>query len=123
MNTEKSFDHIKYAPVEEKSNVGGSDEVLEKVLQTYIESGNIQSSEQDVCEDNIVFSVVHEDVGSVDNPTEAFTNTLYSRLNESFCLTPVPLKDKITVVGVLGENFVLNSGYYNETTEIVTTLF
>ena len=123
MNTEKSFDHIKYAPVEEKSNVGGSDEVLEKVLQTYIESGNIQSSEQDVCEDNIVFSAVHEDVGSVDNPTEAFTNTLYSRLNESFCLTPVPLKDKITVVGVLGENFVLNSGYYNETTEIVTTLF
>ena len=122
MNTEKSFDHIKYAPVEEKSNVGGSDEVKDKVLQTYIESGNLQSSEQDVCEENIAFSV-SQDVGSVDNSTEAFTNTLYSRLNESFCLTPVTCVDRITVVGVLNENFVLNSGYYNETTEIVTTLF
>ena len=122
MDTEKSFDHVRYAPVEEKSNVGGSDEVKDKVLQTYIESGNLQSSEQDVCEENIAFSV-SQDVGSVDNSTEAFTNTLYSRLNESFCLTPVTCVDKITVVGVLNENFVLNSGYYNETTEIVTTLF
>ena len=121
MDTEKSFDHIKYAPVEEKSNVGGSDEVKDKVLQTYKESGNLQSSEQDVCEENIAFSV-SQDVGGVDNSTEAFTNTLYSRLNESFCLTPVTTLDRITVVGVLNENFVLNSGYYNETTEIVTTL-
>lgn len=123
MDAEKSFDYITYAPVEEKSDIGGSDEVIEKVSQTYTESGNLQSSEQDVCEDNIVFSAVHEDVGSVDNPTEAFTNTLYSRLNENFCLTPVTCVDKITVVGVLNDNFVLNSGYFNETTEIITTLF
>ena len=122
MDTEKSFDYIKYAPVEEKSNVGGSDEVKDRVLQTYTESGNLQSSEQDVCEENIAFSV-SQDVGSVDNSTEAFTNTLYSRLNESFCLTPVTCVDRITVVGVLNDNFVLNSGYFNETTEIVTTLF
>lgn len=143
---EEYLDKIYYKVIKDELDLSGSDLLQDQLTQDYNESVSIWSKGgkvendatlgnavlgeavlskhedfADICEDRIIVSPMVSS-GNLENTMDTFTNTEYNRLNSSFVLSPMTLRDSVIVHGKLNDNFVLNGGCHNETTEIISVL-